>query len=204
MNPDDIGKAYNTITHLWEREEFDRNNGIEAHKRAISFVENKGYALDVGCGCTGRFIDLLQAEGFEVEGVDVSSKMVELAKQRHPEVTFHQQDICQWEIPKHYDLITAWDSIWHIPLLQQEPVLAKLVNSLNKGGVLIFSFGGTTEPGEHTDDFMGPEVYYSSLGTNGFLALLMKLGCVCMHLEYEQYPELHTFLIVQKVRSIDE
>jgi len=40
---------------------------------------------------------------------------------------------------------------------------------LNVGGVFIFSFGGTAEEGFHTDNFMGPEVYYSSLGTNGFL-----------------------------------
>lgn len=204
MNPDDIGKAYDTITHLWQSKDFKRNNGIEAHKRAISFTDHRGNALDVGCGCTGRFIDLLQTEGFHVEGVDISSKMIDLAKQRHPDVTFHHQDICEWEIENRYDFITAWDSIWHIPMEQQKPVLTKLVNSLNTGGILIFSFGGKTKPGEHTDDFMGPEVYYSSLGTNGFLALLMKLGCQCLHLEYDQYPELHTFLIAQKVRSIDE
>ncbi|WP_235270492.1 MULTISPECIES: hypothetical protein [Halomonadaceae] len=76
--------------------------------------------------------------------------------------------------------------------------MTKLIGSLNKGGVLIFSFGGTEEPSEHTDSFMGPEVYYSTLGTNGFVSLLMKLGAVCRHLEYDQHPELHTYLIVQK------
>jgi SAM-dependent methyltransferase len=201
MKPDDIGKAYDTITHLWQREEFNRNNGIEAHQRAIRFVENKGKALDVGCGCTGRFIDLLQNEGFSVEGVDISANMISLARQRHPEVQFHHQDICEWKIESRYDLITAWDSIWHIPLEQQKPVLTKLVNSLNTGGILIFSFGGTNEPGEHRDDFMGPEVYYSSLGTSGFLTLLMSLGCLCLHLECDQYPELHAYLILKKLKD---
>ncbi len=124
--------------------------------------------------------------------------MLHLAKQKHPDVTFHHQDICQWQPLEKYDFITAWDSIWHIPLVQQESVMTKLIGSLNKGGVLIFSFGGTDEPGEHTDSFMGPEVYYSTLGTNGFVSLLMKLGAVCRHLEYDQHPELHTYLIVQK------
>lgn len=198
MNPQDTGKAYDTITHLWETEEFNRNNGIEAHKRAIGFVEHKGLALDVGCGCTGRFIDLLQSEGFSPEGIDVSGKMIELARHRHPEVVFYQQDICEWDSPKKYDFITAWDSIWHIPLAQQENVLTKLVLSLNAGGVFIFSFGGTEDRGDHTDNFMGPEVYYSTLGTNNFLDLFIGLGCICRHLEYDQYPELHTYLIVQK------
>lgn len=198
MNPQEIGKAYDKITHLWEREDFNRKNGIDQHKRAIEFVENKGKALDVGCGCTGRFIDLLQSEGFSPEGVDISEKMIHLARSRHPEVIFHHQDICEWVIQEQYDFITAWDSIWHIPLTQQENVLERLVSSLNTGGVLIFSFGGTDEKGDHTDDFMGPEVYYSTLGTNGFLELFIGLGCVCRHLEYDQYPELHAYLIVQK------
>ncbi|PKH60790.1 MULTISPECIES: class I SAM-dependent methyltransferase [unclassified Halomonas] len=198
MTPTDIGSAYDQITHLWESEKFNLANGIEAHKRALSFVKGRGKALDIGCGCTGRFIDFLQQEDFTPEGVDISDEMLRLAKQKHPDVTFHHQDICQWQPLEKYDFITAWDSIWHIPLVQQESVMTKLIGSLNKDGVLIFSFGGTDEPGEHTDSFMGPEVYYSTLGTNGFVSLLMKLGAVCRHLEYDQHPELHTYLIVQK------
>jgi len=116
MKPKQIAKAYDEITHLWTREDFDRDNGIEQHIRALTFLEKRDKALDVGCGCTGRFIDLLQAEGLAYEGVDVSAKMIELARERHPDVTFQQQDICEWEIPEEYDFITAWDSIWHIPL----------------------------------------------------------------------------------------
>lgn len=198
MNPIDIGKAYNQITHLWESKEFNRKNGIEQHEKAISFAQNRGNALDIGCGCTGRVIDLLLSKGFEPEGVDVSDKMIKLAKQKHPQVEFYNQDICEWILPKKYDFITAWASIWHIPLEQQENVLTKIVDSLNKDGVFIFSFGGINEPGDHKDSFMGPEVYYSSLGTNGFLSLLIKLGCICKHLEYDQYPAMHAYLVVQK------
>ena len=38
MNPHDIGKAYDQITHLQETEGYNRNNGIDQHKRAIAFV----------------------------------------------------------------------------------------------------------------------------------------------------------------------
>lgn len=201
MKPTDIGKAYDQITHLWESENFKSDNGIAQHKRALSFVKNKGKALDVGCGCTGRIIDLLLEEGFSPEGLDISEAMITLARKKHPEINFHQQDICEWETNVCYDLISAWDSIWHIPLNQQEKVLSKLVSKLNSDGVLIFSFGGLDKEGEHTDDFMGPQVYYSTLGTNGFLALLSSLGCSCRHLEYDQQPELHAYLIVQKTST---
>lgn len=198
MNPADIGRAYDQIAHRWESDSFNRSNGIEQHERAVAFVKNRGYALDVGCGCTGRFIDLLLNEGFIPEGVDISTKMVRLARKKHPEINFYEKDICEWELPKKYDFITAWDNIWHVPLDQQVRVLSKLISSLNRSGVLIFSCGGVDEPGDHKDDFMGPEVYYSSLGISGFLRLVMDSGCICRHLEYDQYPELHTYLIVQK------
>lgn len=198
MRPEDIGKAYDRITHLWESEGFNRNNGIDQHRRALAFVESRGKALDVGCGCTGRFIELLRSEGFTPEGVDISARMIALAEKQDPDTTFYHQDICEWEPPGTYDFITAWDSIWHIPLDRQRSVLTKLVSHLNKNGILIFSFGGTEEKGDHRDDYMGPEVYYSTLGTNGFLNLFIELGCICRHLEYDQYPELHAYLIVQK------
>ena len=139
MKPSEIGQAYNQIPHLWENEDFNRNNGIKQHERAIAFIGNRGKALDVGCGCTGRFIDLLLSTGFDPEGIDVSEEMVKLARQRHPAIKFYQKDICEWDVPHKYDFITAWDSIWHIPLNQQRIVLTKLISSLNANGVFIFS-----------------------------------------------------------------
>ena len=198
MKPSDIGQAYDKITHIWESESFNRNNGILQHEKAIAFTKKRGNALDVGCGCTGRFIDLLLNSGFQATGIDVSSEMIRLARQRHPQVEFYHGDICEYALPSKYDFITAWDSIWHVPLEQQEKVITKIVNSLNVGGVFIFSFGGTTAASEHKDNSMNSEVYYSSLGTNAFLKLLIDLGCIIRHLEFDQYPELHTYLIVEK------
>jgi len=198
MKPKDIGEAYDRITHLWESDNFDKNNGIEQHKRALTFTKNKGAALDVGCGCTGRFIDLLLDEGFEPEGVDVSDEMLKLAKTKHPDTVFYHEDICEWVLPKTYDFITAWDSIWHVPLQQQVNVLTKLLSSLNSRGLFIFSCGGLDDESEHTDDAMGEKVYYASLGISGFLKVIADAGCICRHMEYDQYPELHTYFIVQK------
>ncbi|MBX2840070.1 MAG: class I SAM-dependent methyltransferase [Gammaproteobacteria bacterium] len=198
MNPEDIGKAYDQITHLWETDQFDRKNGIDQHKRAIEFVSNRGNALDVGCGSTGRIIDLLLKSGFSPEGVDISSEMLKLARQKHPNISFYREDICEWTLPKKYDFITAWDSIWHIPLSQQKNVLLKLVASLSENGVFLLSFGGTDTEASHTDDSMGPEVYYSTLGVNGFLKLFIDSGCVCRHLEYERCSDVHAYLIIQK------
>lgn len=195
MQPIDTGKAYDQITHLWQREGFDRTNGIAQHEKALSYAKNNGLALDVGCGCTGRFIDLLLSHGLTPQGIDISQKMLQLAQKRHPNIEFIHADICQWQPPNKYDFITAWDSIWHVPLAQQEALMTKLMSMLTKDGVLIFSAGGMEEPQQHTDDAMGVEVYYGTLGYKKLLALIEQCGCVCHYVEYE----LHCYFIVQRI-----
>ncbi len=197
MNPLEVGRSYDSIAHRWQA---PRNplSGLPPHERALQFVTARGYALDAGCGCNGRFVDLLRQQGFTVEGVDVSERMIALARQRDPAVPFYHADICEWNLPHKYDFITGWDSLWHVPLEAQGGVLRKLCAGLNPGGVLIFTTGGVDQPGETHDAYMGPPMNTAALGISNTLALLSEGGCVCRHLEYDQYPQLHLYIIAQK------
>lgn len=199
MTPSEIAASYDQLADQWNSEAFPRDNGIAQHERAIAFLKEKRQALDIGCGSSGRIIDLLIGHGFAVEGLDVSPRMIALARQRHPGITFHHADICEWDFPKRYDLISAWDSIWHVPLAQQELVLRKILQRLTPGGVCIFTMGGLDAPSEKIDSFMGPRMYYGVLGIPNTLKLLSEVGCVCRHLEYDQYPELHLYIIAQRI-----
>ncbi|AXT38617.1 class I SAM-dependent methyltransferase [Alteromonas sp. BL110] len=225
MTPEETGKAYDTITHRWTRPEFNQKNGIIAYQKALSFLpqapqpeqdkvhskapnkgevlserktQEYGYALDIGCGCTNRFVPIIESNGLTYEGIDVSRDMLAIAKSQLPAHTFYCADVCTFTLTKHYSFISAWDSFWHIPLTQQEPLLKKLMNHLNDGGVLLFSCGGTYESGQHTNEVMGPEVYYASLGLHRYLEILMEAGGFIRHVEFDQHPEQHTIIIVQK------
>jgi len=198
MKPQQVADSYDQIAEVWNSDSFNRDNGIKQHQRAIAFVKDKSSALDIGCGASGRLMDLLIDNGFQVEGLDLSERMLEFAAQRHPNHTFYHEDICEWKIPKQYSFISAWDSIWHLPLNQQRPVLSKLIDALMPGGVLIFTTGAMDKASEKTDSAMGPPMYYSVLGIPETLRLIDKAGAVCRHLEYDLYPELHLYLIVQK------
>lgn len=199
MNPKDVAKSYDAIAERWAAKDFPRENGIEAHRRALAFVVRRGRALDIGCGASGRIIELLLEHGFEVEGLDLSEKMNELARRRHPRVMFHQADICQWEFPSRYDFISAWDSIWHIPLAEHERVLGKICAALASGGVFIFTTGGVDAPSETRDSAMGVPMYHSAPGISRTLTLLASSGCACRHLEYDQHPAPHVYIIAQKL-----
>jgi SAM-dependent methyltransferase len=141
----------------------------------------------------------MRSHGFQPEGLDVSARMLSLGKLRHPDAQFYHQDICAWEFPKKYDLISAWDSTFHLPIEEQEPVLKKMCHALAPCGVLIFTCGGTDAPGEIFGSFQGQDFEYSTLGISEYLRLLSEFGCVCRHLEYDQYPEEHVCVIAQRI-----
>ena len=122
--------------------------------------------------------------------------MIALAKANHPDQTFLQQDICAWETAEKFDFIIAWDSIFHLPFAMQKPVIEKLCRLLAKGGVLVYTFGDAH--GDHTDTWHSDTFYYSSIGINENLRLLIDNGLTIAHLELDQYPQRHVYAIATR------
>ncbi|MCC3427773.1 MAG: class I SAM-dependent methyltransferase [Microcoleus sp. PH2017_01_SCD_O_A] len=198
MDTEDTAARYDRIAHWWQTQHQDSLYGIPQLERAIQFTHKKQVALDIGCGSSGRFIKVLSEHGFQVEGLDISSEMIDLAKQLHPNIVFYRADICCWNPPKPYSLIVAWDSTFHLPLDMQESVMKKLCNALEPDGVLMFTCGGGHEAGEVSGTFQGQDFEYSTLGVNAFLKILSESQFTSLHLEYDQYPENHVYIIAQK------
>ena len=197
MKPQITGIKYNKIAEWWQQRHYDSTYGVKQVEQALQFCLSWEYALDVGCGAGGRFIGILQEKGFKIIGLDVSPKMIELAEKNHPGEIFNVADICTWETERKFDFILAWDSIFHLPLSMQEPVVTKLCKMLVKNGVLTYTFGDGY--GEHTDLWHGEEFYYSTLGIRGNLAVLLKSQMICKHLEFDQFPQNHVHLVAQKI-----
>ena len=200
MKPEETASHYDRLALFWQRQHVQSTYGLAALERAIQFTENKSTALDIGCGSSGRFIDVLIRHGFTPTGLDISVEMITLAKQLHPDVTFYAEDICTWQLPHQYDLITAWDSSFHLPLEAQKPVLKKMCEGLNPKGILLFTCGGTIGAEEISGGFEGERFDYSTLGVNEFLRLVMEFGCLCKHVEFDQFPENHVYIIAQKIQ----
>lgn len=196
MEPSVIGVKYDKIAQWWYNQHFNSKYGIPQFKKAIGFAPEGGKALDVGCGAGGRFIRILQDKGFSITGIDVSEEMIKLANTNHPEHTFIHQDICTWETEQKFDFIVAWDSIFHLPFGMQEPVVSKLCRILSKNGILIYTFGNAY--GEHTDQWHNDTFYYSSIGINKNMQILMANKLTILHLELDQYPEKHVYTIATK------
>ena len=206
METKETAAAYDRLAAHWDGDDFNRENGIAQHIRALQFVKEPTInqtraAIDIGCGSSGRIIDLLNDRNFEAEGLDISAEMIERARRRHPQNTFHHADFMAWKWPRNYEFISAWDSVWHVPLAQQESMLRHLCAGLAPGGVLITTTGGMDGPSDVTNPCHGQPLYHAALGIRRFLDVLADCGCICRHLEYDQWPELHVYIVAQKTET---
>lgn len=197
MEPHILGSKYDNIAQWWHDQHHNSQYGVAAFDKALGFSPAGGRALDVGCGAGGRFIRRLQARDFAVTGIDVSAEMVRLSTSNHPTETFLQQDICCWQSAEQFDFIVAWDSIFHLPYAQQAAVVKKLCGLLAPAGVLIYTFGNAQ--GELTDRWHDDTFYYSSIGVNANLQLLLDNGLSILHLELDDYPQTHVYVIAARL-----
>lgn len=196
MEPLVLGEKYDKIAQWWNDRHFDSSYGVEQFEKAVGFARESGAALDVGCGVGGRFVRILQSKGYKITGLDVSKEMIRLASLNHPQEDFIHQDICSWETSKTFDLIVAWDSIFHLPLNMQKPVVTKLCQFLADDGVLIYTFGDGSGGG--TSEWRGDTFYYSTIGINENIQTLLDNGLSLMHMEFDQHPETHVYVIAIK------
>jgi SAM-dependent methyltransferase len=196
VHPRETGRRYDAVAAQVDADLRNSTYGVSFLERAIAYSKTRRTALDVGCGSGGRMIDRLLRAGFRVTGIDVSRAMLDIARARHPSVEFVHDDIAEWTPPRSFDLVVAWDSIFHLPYASHTLVLGKLCGCLADGGVLLFTAGGLD--GEITGTMHGHAFGYSSLSEIALLRLLHDYDCVPLLMERDQYPLHHVVIIAIK------
>ncbi len=199
ISPEETGENYDAIAPWWREQHGNSKYGVAQLECAISFIEARGIALDVGCGSSGRFMRVLQEAGFSLEGMDVSSEMLKHAEEEVADAHYFLGDIGTCELEEMYDFISAWDSPFHLPLELQEPALKTMCGAMNSKGGLVFICGGLPDSGTISGNFRDKDFECSTLGIDEFLRLLREFGCECLHVEFDQGPvESHVYIIARK------
>jgi len=94
-------------------------------------------ALDLGCGSGVPFTQRL-AERFEVTGVDISARQLELARAHVPTAHFIKADMTTVELPAgSFDAVVACFSIIHVPREKQAGLVARIHQWLRPGGLFL-------------------------------------------------------------------
>lgn len=95
--------------------------------------------LDLCCG-TGTLCNFFKENGIESKGVDISDYMLDIAKEKYPDIEFIKADVVTYEDDHQYDFITCIDdALNHILEIDDVKTIFKNVNSyLCDGGYFIF------------------------------------------------------------------
>jgi ubiquinone/menaquinone biosynthesis C-methylase UbiE len=109
---------------------------IETHKEC----EGKKL-LDVACG-TGTHASIL-AQDFQILGVDISKEMLNIAREKVPDVSFIPGDMKELDLGETFDAVICMFSAIHYNTTysELENTLQNFYNHLKEGGVVIFDFG---------------------------------------------------------------
>jgi len=117
--------------------------------------------LDLGCGAGVPTAKRLAAR-FEVTGVDVSRRQIELARRNVPGATFIHADMAALRFPPgSFDAIVAFYSIIHLPREEHAGLLGRLADWLRPGGLFVASMGAGASEGSVEEDWLGAPMYFS-------------------------------------------
>ena len=96
-------------------------------------------SMDLACG-TGVLCELLHKSGIKASGMDFSSGMIDIARQRNPHIRYDVADMVTFCPDEQYDLVTCTgDALNHIrDLSDVEKIFRNVYNYLSLGGYFVF------------------------------------------------------------------
>ncbi|MHA1125809.1 MAG: class I SAM-dependent methyltransferase [Candidatus Heimdallarchaeota archaeon] len=157
--------------------------------------------LDAGCGA-GEPITRILSEKFEVIGVDISRKQIEIARDMLPQCEFIWQDMTTLTYPDdHFDGIISYYAIPHVPREEHKGLLENLYRMLRQDGLALLCFATTDDPGTVVDDFFGVKMYWSSFDAGTNVEMLKDTGfsVVWIKLIFDDVTdEQHLFILAKK------
>src|SRR5689334_19917192 len=117
--------------------------------------------LDVGCG-SGWLSEYFARLGYVVKGIDISSDLIEMARERVARVpygvdhetplqcTFEVHDVEAGPLPEKFDAIICYDSLHHFE--DENSVMGNLAKMVNVGGTLFILEGDRPPAGSESED----------------------------------------------------
>ncbi|MFA6097981.1 MAG: class I SAM-dependent methyltransferase [Patescibacteria group bacterium] len=111
------------------------------------YVASGDSVLDAGCG-NGRLLQMLEQKNISYTGIDISPRLVAIAKAQHPNQTFLAGDITNLPFPDNkFNAVFCIATLHHIPGKElREKTIKEFHRVLKKGGCLLMTNWNLWQP----------------------------------------------------------
>jgi cyclopropane fatty-acyl-phospholipid synthase-like methyltransferase len=134
--------------------------------------------LDLGCGAGLPVARDLRRHGFDVTGIDGSTRQIELARRNVPGAEFIRVDMtCAEFATASFNAVTAFYSITHVPRDQHLRLFRRIANWLQPGGIFLASLGAEAAA-DWTGEWLGAPMYFSHHDASTNLRFIREVGLV--------------------------
>jgi SAM-dependent methyltransferase len=154
---------------------------------ALAQIPTGADVLELGCG-PGRDAIAL-ADGRRYTGVDVSTRMLALARERVPSGTFLAHDLTTLELPAaSFDAVVALYVFGHVPAAEHTSTYRRVASWLRPGAVFGASFPLTA--GDDVEaDWLGVPMFFGGIGREATEKGLREAGFELELAEVRESPD---------------
>jgi len=169
-----VGEGYNKIAENYTNQRHQFENVVYLEKLA-NLLPQESKILDVGCGAGVPVDKFFAAKGYKVYGIDLSKKMIELAKENVPLGHFEVKGMGELKSYEYkVNAVVSFYAIFHTPREAHEELLRKFSSFLDCGGFLLVTMGSSEWEGE--EDFHGTKMYWSQYGPEKNREIIKRAG----------------------------
>lgn len=197
MNKTVVRQGYNKAAkdYLKNRDRFINDKYL---KKLVKLLKPRAKILDLGCGSGKPVAEFLARKGFEVIGLDISEKQIELAGKNVPNARFEVKDMSKLKV-EEYDVGAAvsFYAIFHTHRETHKELFKKINSFLPRNGLILVSMGASDWEG--SEDFHGAEMWWSHYGQDRNRKIIEKAGFEVMLDEIDSTGgEKHQVVLARK------
>ncbi len=197
MSEEIVEKGYDKIAEKYHsvRDRFSHEKELNEF---MKFIPKNGRILDVGSGSGVPIAKKLIEHGFEVVGIDISQKMIELAKKNVPQATFIKMEMTNLEFDDaSFDGLVAFYSIIHLSREKHSLLFRNFNRILKKTGVMFVCLGPAEYEG--TEEYLGEKMFWSHYEPKKALQIIKDAGfTIIFDRKITSGEETHYWVLARK------
>ncbi|MDQ3766544.1 MAG: class I SAM-dependent methyltransferase [Actinomycetota bacterium] len=145
-------------------------------ERFIELLPPPARVLDVGCGSGDPVDRYLVDRGYEVTGIDIAPRQIELARAHVSEASFEVRNMLDLQIGDfNVDGLVSFYAVFHTPRDRHSEILRRFASFVRPDGALLITMGAHSWEGTESD-WHGVEMYWSHFDADTNRQLVYEAG----------------------------